>query len=364
MNAKQRSIAFLVVALICLLFSAALIIAQPYIGMTLATRTKIVSLTDAANIVLSETAQAAVMQTQAAMTQTQAAIPTNTSTPTNTPLPTPQPASNICSATLTRDKVDVFTLPGGSILKDSVRLDINSPVSVLGRVKDEGWYFVQTLESKRWVRSDYIKLDDPDCSLVEFSLAYLLGYLDNGAKIVVDETFSGNEYFWNVNDDPQFPLLTDYREAYLSLEDRNGTQKILSSPKSIVNANTPFTLIVSFDRLNISSDSYPAIRFRSNGLNYYEVRILPNCEVSVYKTDLLLLTQKAVTDENGCGADGISDSLRLDLNADNTLAVTVNDSTAIDINLGEADVNQTEGKIELVAFRSVISLYYLVVVTQ
>jgi len=355
MNAKLRSGIFLAVALICLISLAALLITQPYVGMTLATRTKIVSITEAANIALSETAQAV-------MTQTQAAIPTNTSAPTDTPVPTSQPTSNICPATFKRDNVDVFTLPGGSILKDSVRLGKSSSVSVLGRVKDEGWYFVQTSEGKRWVRSDYVQLDDPGCSIVEFSFAYLLGYLDKGASIV-DETFSGNEYFWSVNGDPQFPLLNDYREAYLKLEDRNGVQKILSSPKVKLGANVPFTLLVSFDRVNISSDSYAAVRFRSNGLSYYEVRILPDCEVSVYKDDTLVLTQKAITDKNGCGDDGISDSLKLNLSANNTLTVTVNGATPIEINLGEADVNQTEGKIELVSFRSVINFYYLVVVT-
>lgn len=370
-NAKIRAIIVVVIALVCLLAVAGLVISQPIVSNTLATRTKAAFLTDTANMVVLQTVQVA-------QTQTQSAIPTNTNQPTSTLPPTsvpsftPQPLPNECPAIVTKANSIAYTLPGGSISKDGIKLSKNDPITVLGRLKDGGWFYVQSSDSKRWLRSDYVQLNDPNCNIVEFSLAYLLGYTSNGSSIIADETFKGNQYFWTQNEQQQSPKLTKFGEAYLRLDERQGSPKVLSSQNVALSPDTPFTLLTNFDRLNISSDSYVAVRFNSNGVQYYEVRILPTCELKIYQNDTLLSSQPVQTEANNCGNDGsgnepngeddLSDSLKIQLN-NNVITVTVNDAAPVDVVLNTSQGGDSGGKIELVSFRSVVDFYYLVVVS-
>jgi hypothetical protein len=370
-NAKIRAIIVVVIALVCLLAAAGLVISQPMVSNVLATRTKVAYLTDTANMVMLQTVQVA-------QTQTQSAIPTNTNQPTSTlpptPVPsfTPQPLPNECPAIVTKANSIAYILPGGSISKDGIKLSKNDPITVLGRLKDGGWFYIQSSDNKRWIRSDYVQLTESNCNVVEFSLAYLLGYTSNGYSIIADETFKGNQYFWTLNEQQQSPKITKFGETFLRLEERQGAPKALSSQNVAISPNTPFTLFTNFDRLNLSTDSYVAIRFNSNGLQYYEVRVLPTCELRIYQNDTLLSSQPVQTETNNCGNDGsgnepnieddLSDSLKIQLN-NNVITVTVNDAAPVDVVLNTSGGGDSGGKIELVSFRSVVDFYYLVVVS-
>ena len=182
------------------------------------------------------------------------------------------------------------------------------------------------------------------------------------ARVVVEETFSGNEYFWNINDVPQSPIVTSYNDAYLELESRIAASAVLASSRAKLGVREPFSLLLGYERGNISTDSYVGVRFRSDGANFYELRILPSCALEVYKREQLLFSQVAPMNENDCN-DNIADGLSLNLDNNNVLTVALNDSLPIEINLGDFDFDYLDGYFELVAFRSTVKFYYMVIVT-
>ena len=121
------------------------------------------------------TVTAAVAQTQIAFqptqtavagsTQTEAARPTITPTPTSTPTPTftptpTQPAAVVgCPASVAGTGRLMYSVPGGGRLKNAVLLSSGTGVTLVGRLKDNGWYQVKTDFEPGW-------LDAQRCAVV------------------------------------------------------------------------------------------------------------------------------------------------------------------------------------------------------
>lgn len=362
MNKRLLALLLLLIALLLIIFSSSFLLYKPQVTNALATRTKSVSYTQEAEVKMTETSLYHLSETNVAITKTQAALPTSTSIPTSTATSTPPPIVTPCQAQVTANLATLSLYPGAYNGNDLTVTNGNI-VNVIGRVKDGGWYLVQHLDGKMmWARSDTIQFSDSGCTLPQQSLAYLLGLINNNSKIVVDETFSGNEYFWNIDGESQSPLITSYNDAYLQINSRNAYAKFLNSDRAILPNEELFTLLMNFERLNVSTDSYVGVRFRSNKINYYELRILPTCALEIYKNEKLLFSQNVLTGRNNC-KDELADTLLMQLKPENTLSVSVNGSIPVDIALGEMEMTFPEGIFEISAFRSIVNFYYLVITT-
>jgi hypothetical protein len=302
----------------------------------------------------------------AGATQTEAARPTATPTPTLTPTITPTPTATppaaivACPATVAGTSRLIYPVPGGGQVLDAVLLPRDTSVSVIGRLQDQGWLYVQTPDGATgWMRSDVLNLGRSGCQANIYSLSYLLGMAD-GREIVADDTFISNENGWhNSAGDPISPVITAAGDAQLAVMAANGIERLRPSSHALRNAPI-FDLATSFSRVNFLTGSYVGVRFRVGDLTYYEVRIARNCQVGVYAVNELIFTRPVDPGPNTC-VDDQEDWLRLSLSDDYRLRVQLNDADAFDVVLEDPAGLYTGGGIELVVAHARATFSYLVV---
>jgi hypothetical protein len=321
------------------------------------------------------TVTAAVAQTQIAFrptqtavagaSQTEAARPTITPTPTNTPTPTftptpTQPAAVVgCPASVAGTGRLMYSVPGGGRLKNSVLLPSGTSLTLIGRLRDEGWYQVKTDSNQiGWMRSDVLALAGGNCQPNTYDLSYLLG-MAAGQKVVADDTFVSNENGWtNAAGAPISPVLSPYGDAQLVLTTSGADRLEPSNPalKQVPN----FQLATSFSRVNFFSDSYVGVRFRDSGLTYYEVRILRDCRVVVLAVNQQIFTRPVEPGANTC-TDDLEDWLVVSLTPDYHLTIQLNDAEPVEVTLQDPNGLYTGGGLEFVVGKARATISYLVV---
>lgn len=312
--------------------------------------------------------QIAFQPTQTAVagsTQTEAARPTITPTPTSTPTPTftptaTQPAAVVsCPASVAGTDRLMYTVPGGGRLKNSVLLPSGAGVSLVGRLKDGGWYQVKTdAGDVGWMRSDMLAFSQPNCQPNTYDVSYLLG-LAAGRRVVADDTFVSNENGWtNAAGVPLSPVLSPYGDAQLVLN-TNGVDQLRPSNSALKKVPT-FQLVTSFSRLNFFSDSYVGVRFRDSGLTHYEVRLLRDCSLVVLAVNQTIFTRPVDPGANTC-TDDLEDYLVVTLTPDYRLTVQINDSEPIQVILQDPSGLYTGGGLELVVGQARVTFSYIVV---
>jgi hypothetical protein len=321
------------------------------------------------------TATAAVAATQIAFqptqtavagaTQTEVARPTITPTPTSTPSPTftptpTQPAVVVgCPASVAGTNRLMYTVPGGGRLKNSLLLPAGAAVTLIGRLKDGGWYQVKTdAGDVGWMRSDVLTYGQPNCQPNTYALSYLLG-LAAGRQVVADDTFVSNENGWtNAAGAPLSPQLSSYGDAQLVLTTSGVDQLRPTNPN--LKKVPSFELVTSFSRVNFFSDSYIGVRFRDSGLTYYEVRILRDCSIVVLAVNLSVFTRPVDPGANTC-TDDLEDWLMVSLTPDYHLTIQLNDAEPVEVVLQDPSGLYTGGGIELVVGQARATFSYLVV---
>ncbi len=313
-----------------------------------------------------QTALAGATQTAAARPTTTVS-PTPTFTPTNTPTPTPtptatQPAAVVeCPATVAGTERLLYPVPGGGQLGDALLLTRASPITIIGRLEDEGWVQVRTGEGAvGWMRGDVLDSTSPDCQPNIYDLSYLLGLVE-GQEVVADDTFIGNENGWtNSLGEPFSPVLSVSGDAQLALT-TNAVDVLRPSNPRLRNLPA-FVLATSFARVNFVSDSYVGVRFRANTLTAYEVRVLRNCEIGVYATNGLVFSRPIDPGENTC-TDDLEDWLMITFTEDYRLTIQFNDADPFEVRLEDPAGLYTGGGLELVVSQARAIFSYVVVTT-
>jgi hypothetical protein len=321
------------------------------------------------------TVTAAVAQTQIAFQPTQTAVagasqtelarPTITPTPTSTPTPTftptaTQPAAIVgCPATVAGTGRLMYSVPGGGRLKNSVLLPSGTSLTVIGRLKDGGWYQVKTDSNQiGWMRSDVLDRPATDCQPNTYDLSYLLG-MANGRRVVADDTFASNENGWtNAAGAPLSPVLSDYGEAQLVLT-TSGVDRLQPTNPALKRVPA-FQLATSFSRANFFSDSYVGVRFRDSGLTYYEVRVLRDCRIVVLAVNQSIFTRPVDPGANTC-TDDLEDWLMVTLTPDYHLTIQLNDAEPVEVVLQDPSGLYTGGGLSLVVGQARATVSYFVV---
>ncbi len=306
----------------------------------------------------------------AGATQTEVARPTITPTPTRTPTPTftptatPPAAVVECPATVAGTDRFMYPVPGGGRVADAILLDRDSTVTVIGRLKDQGWVHVEiTGGAQGWMRSDVLSPQLSGCQANVYDLSYLLGLADpaSGNEVVVDDTFVSNENGWvNAAGEGLSPVLSNSGDAELVLS--TNTLELLQPSRARVKDVPAFQVATSFNRENFFSDSFIGVRFRDNGLTYYEVRILRNCQVAVYAVNQRIFTRPIDAGANNC-TDQQDDWLMVSFTADYRLTIEINDAEPVEVRLEDPAGLYTGGGIELVVGRA-RATFSFVVITQ
>jgi len=309
---------------------------------------------------------------RAGATLTEAARPTITNTPTRTPTPTytasptptptaTQPAAIVaCQARAVGAERRLYPVPGGGQVRDSVVLPRDGAVSIIGRLEDGGWLHVQAGDGTLgWMSSDALSVESPNCQSNIYDLSYLLG-LTEGRVVVADDTLISSENGWTDSaGEPVAPVLSATGDAQIVLT-ANDVDFLRPSTPALREVPV-FELATSFSRVNFVTGSYVGIRFRSNGLTFYEVRVLRNCQIGIYATNGLVFTRPVDPGENTC-TDDREDWLKLSFTADNLLTVSFNDADPFEVALADPSGLYTGGGLELVVSRARATFSFIVVV--
>lgn len=301
----------------------------------------------------------------AGATQTEEARPTTTATATVTPTPTPTPTATRpaaiveCPATVAGTERLLYPVPGGGRVRDAVLLPRANPVTIIGRLEDQGWLQVRTQEGAvGWIHSDVLTPNSPNCQANVYDLSYLLGMVD-GREVVADDTFISNENGWtNSAGEPLSPILSADGDAQLVLA--TNSLDVLRPSNSRLQDLPAFELAISFSRVNFVRDSYVGVRFRANDLTSYEVRVLRNCQIGVYATNGLVFTRPVDPGDNTC-VDGLEDWLMVSFTPDYRLTVQFNDADPFEVRLEDPSGLYTGGGLELVVGQARATFSYIIV---
>lgn len=311
-----------------------------------------------------QTALAGATQTEAARPTTTAS-PTPTLTPTNTATPTPTPTATLppvvveCPATVAGTERLLYPVPGGGQVSDAILLTRASPITIIGRLEDDGWLQVRTGEGVvGWMRGDVISSNSSNCQPTIYDLSYLLGMVE-GQAVIADDTFISNENGWTNNlGEPLSPVLNASGDAQLVLT--TSAVDVLRPSNPRLRDLPAFELATSFSRVNFVSDSYVGVRFRANDLTAYEVRVLRNCEIGVYATNGLVFSRPVDPGENTC-TDDLEDWLMISFTTDYVLTIHFNDADPFEVRLEDPAGLYSGGGLELVVGNAKATFSYVVV---
>jgi hypothetical protein len=285
--------------------------------------------------------------------QTQTAMPTSTPLPTVTMTETPTPFVEGCPVKL---KPGALLYRGPSFAFSDFRLLDDTQLLYYADVKNLDWTKVSTKQSDfAWVQKGALNVND--CSIQSLPLSFLMGW-DINRHLVLEENFSAiNDWVYKPLDEaisPIRPSGSDFQTLRLGKE-RDDTESSLREPFGYFN---DFSLYTSF--LWIRNGKF-GIRFWSDGVNFYEVMINPNCEVEIYDSGELLIKRQIVTDK-ACFNQGVSESASyFEINVkDNQLSFKLNEADPIVYSLKNAYMGEN---ITLVTKSSIVNMEYFVFTT-
>ena len=258
---------------------------------------------------------------------------------TETP-PTDAPAPELACVGIFKQDLFMYPIPNEAMT--GKWLSSGAYVQILGQLNEPVWYQVKLFNDIGWVLQYHVKLDDPNCTPHQLSLAEAL---ELQGTPVLDDTFrdSQNWSFLNNPDkrpDRQPNSINNYTlniDAYFERTE-------LSAPA--IKDVAPFELATAYWRQNGSeSTSYVGIQY-GNETQYLEVRVLGNCDIEILTSDGFY--EKQATRSNNLCKDDTSDFLFVRWDGVGLLEVGQNDmEVPYRFNIGNP-VPAT-GKIQLIA---------------
>lgn len=221
-------------------------------------------------------------------------------------IPTPTPEVNICQAITKEDTSIIFSNVPGILYKNigGKELPANSIVSVDGALEEKSWVHVTANDQSGFVRREDIVFSDSGCEPTISDIHYLAGWLNPGEKVIVDDSFSSNEYTWiNTADNTQIANNVNKNESTLFVE--SGKIATVFSTKSLSEADVAsFRLYTYIKSVNHSNKGYFGFRFAVNEAGYYELRLSPNdCIYTIYDSVSDSIIHKGPTKSGTCSYD-------------------------------------------------------------
>jgi hypothetical protein len=203
------------------------------------------------------------------------------------------------------------------------------------------------------------------CEVPIYELSTLLGMQQEAVSLVVDETFATNQNNWTRSDGEQITLETStFGESRMVIDARDELVFVSSDNPQFSNLQV-FDLQTTFTRQNLEASSFVGLRFRGDGENYYELRILRDCSLEIYTVSNLgeheVVFRHSVDSPGNSCSDGVQDYLILSLNASNELLITLNDAEPVRAALADPDGIFIGGEIELVANKVNVAFDFLAI---
>lgn len=382
----------LFVAIVVMLLLVGYSLINPGVSNTLATRTRVAVVQHAAEVRQTETRAAEATQTRVAFAATETArptntlppsatptptdtptlVPTDTATPTVTPPPTttatPAPSLSACAATTDGTARLAYERPGGARLATSRELPPGSAVTVGGQVPGNSWYYITFGDGQfGWIRKDFVRLTDPACGVVTFSLAYLLDMDASAGRLaLIEENFADNTYQWTANGAVVSSRTTGANEGALPpgeavLTSRNRNAVLLQpSSTALANQTGPFTAIMAFTRRPLELPSAVGLRFRVSAAGALKVTVDSECMVRFYENDQLLHERQALPAVNDCN-DDIPDDLEVRMDDSYRVSVTVNGAEPVDATFKDPNGLFAGGGIDVEVVNTEFALLYFLV---
>ena len=319
-----------------------------------ATRTAVIAGEKTQFVEAANTAIVIAEQQTLSVAETLTAVPTPTLTPTLIPSPTlpasptSAPLAKICSAKVAGADRAFYLFPGIGY-KGYENIGVGSPVSVLGRYPDRGWYKVSINGKEGWIRSNFVRLDDANCAPTVYSVSFLLGLDQSGMAPLLNDTFASNDNVWTDSTGAIIKSTPDTQTGEQQLVLNAQTQMVVGSDNRFVQDISGFYLVTSVTfSSSVEDNGFLGIRFRDNGTNYYEIRIFPgvSCHVNVFTTGQDITT--FLMDPKAC----ISNSyfIEMSFSSKNSLNLNVNGYGVVSsFNFKDTDGLFTNGAIKLVA---------------
>lgn len=279
--------------------------------------------------------------------QTQAVASTLTAIPTATATQTSAPIAKICSAKVVGDTRAFYLFPSIGY-KGYQNVSVGTPINILGRWPDKGWYKVSINNAEGWMRNNSIRPDDASCDPVVYTVSYLLGLDEPGSTPLLNDSFASNENVWTDGTGSTIRPTTDPATSEQRLVIESEAQSILEPDNRSIRDVTAFRLVTSVELSSFNaSQGFLGIRFRDNETNYYELRIFPGtlCEVHILATNQEI--NNFLMDRKAC----ISNSYYIDLSLspDSILGLAVNGYVVISsFNLKDNEGLFENGKVRLV----------------
>lgn len=303
----------------------------------IATRTMEVELTEVKN---TEIAYEYLSQTQTAF-PTNTATATQTATPTSTPTPTPQPEMNLCPGkVVNRGDVKVYDYPNLAMVNETDYVEPKQEISIIGRLQDDPWVLVLIDGQESWMLSSTIDLDQ-NCKPDVYDLSYLLGEAETNRTVLIDDTFSSNQYDWiDLAGNSVFPSTDNLGNDQIQAE-TYGAENIFSQKVSSASISD-FRLITSFSCYGYDvNQAYVGVAFGVNGSNLLSVGLTSTCQLRVEKNDQILFEKNL--DNSICSTSNYY--MQVERSESGELSITINASQPFYITLPPEISAGIEGQI-------------------
>lgn len=327
------------------------------------TRTAVVAGEITQFVEATNTAIVAAEQGTLSAAETLTAVPTFTLTPTLIPTPTSAPSAIICSAKVSRNDGAYYLFPSINY-KVSEKIENNSPISILGRWPDKGWYKISVNGKEGWIRDNFAKLDDSNCIPTIFTVSYLLGLDQKGLLPLLNDTFASNENVWMDQNEIAIKPIANGQTGDQQLILNTDAQLTVGADNQLVQKIDAFQLVTSVTFSSPGEDnSYYGIRFRDNDASYYEIRIFPGdlCRVDVFVTG-----QEGINsffmDRKACVTN--SYFVEMSLSPSSSLDLSVNGyNTISEFNFKDGDGVFKNGTIRLVVSNGSASFDFITILS-
>ncbi len=234
------------------------------------------------------------------------------------PTPTPEPATVPACAGIFKQALYFYPIPSNAMSGEW--LSEGAYVDIIGQLNEPVWYQVKFINRTGWVLQSSVRLENENCKVQQINLAEAIGL--RGAPVLEDTFRDSHNWVLLKTPDQRPDRLPNSVNNYTLNVDGYFERVSLSAP-ALENIST-FELATAYWRQNGGeSSSYVGMQY-GNDSQYFEVRVLGNCEIDIMTSDGFYEKQTIRNERNKC-KDDISDFLFVRWDGSGLLEVGQND---------------------------------------
>jgi len=293
------------------------------------------------------------------LTPTFTLTPSETPSPTFTLTPTIAPEFVLCDAIVVGTDRALYPIPSLGHRFFNEMLELDTELRVYGKLADWGWYKVDVNGDHGWMRTDHVFITGPgSCKPNAYDLHFLLDQIQPDDELILEDTFAKNTNIW-INSVGEHMHVDAGAQREAQLEIMSTGEDTISTTNPKIDNISNFRLLTSFTlKTPIYDDAVVGIRFRDNGMNYYQVDLsFGNCQLVIKETEKEIFS----VDLNQNTCLNRQYDLLLSVNDANDLVVQINGFDPISINLPDSTDISSHGRIKIVVFNVNMLVDYLVV---